>query len=131
MANRTLDQLSKRERQIVELMYGMKKGSVTDVQNAIYNAPGYSAVRTTLNILVRKGFLEYRKSGRKYLYSPTVPKEKAGRLAIKNLLQTYFNNSLEEAVSGLINANGRKLSDRDYAQLMNLVRKANDEEKRT
>jgi BlaI family transcriptional regulator, penicillinase repressor len=105
-------------------MYGMKKGSVADVQNAMDNAPGYSAVRTTLNILVRKGFLEHRKSGRKYLYSPTMPREKAGRLAIKSLLQTYFNNSLEDAVSGLINAEGRRLSERDNKQLMSLVRRA-------
>jgi predicted transcriptional regulator len=131
MSQRTLDQLSKRERQIVEVMYGLKRGSVTDVQNAIDDPPGYSAVRTTLNILVRKGFLEHKKSGRRYLYFPTIPKEKAGRLAVKRLLQTYFNNSIEDAVSGLIHAEGNKLTDRDYEQLIDLIKRAKDEEKRT
>jgi BlaI family penicillinase repressor len=131
MSRRTLGQLSKRERQIVEVMYGMKKGSVADVQKAIDNPPGYSAVRTTLNILVRKGFLEHKKSGRKYLYSPTMPQEKASRLAVRSLLQTYFNNSIEEAVSGLIHADDNKLTDRDYEQLIDLIKRAKDEEKRT
>lgn len=131
MSQKTLGQLSKRERQIVEVMYGMKKGSVTDVQKAIDNPPGYSAVRTTLNILVKKGFLEHKKSGRKYLYSPTMPREKASKLAVRSLLQTYFNNSIEDAVSGLIHADGNKLTDRDYEQLIDLIKRAKDEEKRT
>jgi predicted transcriptional regulator len=129
MSQRTLDQLSKRERQIVEVMYGMKKGSVTDVQKAIDKPPGYSAVRTTLNILVRKGFLEHKKSGRKYLYTPTMPQEKASKLAVRSLLQTYFNNSIQEAVTGLIHADGNKLTDQDYEHLINLIKRAKDEER--
>ena len=125
----TLEQLGKRERQIAELLYSMKTGSVDDVIKAIENPPSYSAVRTTLNILVRKRFLQQSKSGRKYLYSPTVAPETASRHAIRSLVQTYFNNSIEQAVSGLISADEGKLSDRDYARLIALIRKAKNERK--
>jgi BlaI family transcriptional regulator, penicillinase repressor len=127
MKQRTLEQLGKRERQVVELLYSMKTGSVDDVIKAIENPPSYSAVRTTLNILVRKRFLQQSKSGRKYLYSPTVAPETASRNAIRSMVQTYFNNSIEQAVSGLISADEGKLSDGDYARLIALIRKAKNQ----
>jgi predicted transcriptional regulator len=127
MKQRTLDQLGKRERQIAELIYRMKKGSVDDVRAALGNPPSYSAVRTTLNILVRKGFLETAKEGRKFFYSPMVTQETAGRHAIQSLIQTYFNNSIEQAVSGIISADEGSLSDEDYARLIALIRKAKKE----
>jgi len=130
MKERSLDQLSKRERQIVEIIYRSDKAGVGDVRKAIANAPSYSAVRTTLNILVRKGFLLRTMSGRKFLYSPTMTQEKAGRQAVRRLLQTYFNNSIEQAVSGLLSAEDQKLTPQEYARLIALIRKAKNEEKR-
>lgn len=130
MKQRTLEQLGKRERQLVELIYSMKRGSVGDVQSAIPNPPSYSALRTSLNILVRKGFLEQVKSGRKFYYSPKIAPETASRTAIRNLIRTYFNDSIEEAVSGLISSEDRRLTDEDYARLIALVRKAKNEGRR-
>ena len=129
MKERTLDQLSKRERQIAEVIYRSERCGVGDVRKAIDNPPSYSAIRTTLNILVRKGFLERTRNGRKFLYSPTMTQEKAGKLAIRRLLQTYFNNSIELAVSSLLSAEDQKLTPREYGRLIALIRKVKNEEK--
>jgi BlaI family transcriptional regulator, penicillinase repressor len=129
MKQRTLEQLGKRERQLVEIIYGMEKGSVSDVRRAVDNPPSYSAVRTTLNILVRKGFLERMKNGRKYVYAPTLPQNKASRLAVQHLLSTYFNNSIEQAVTGLIGAGDQNLTDEDYERLIALIRNVRKREK--
>jgi predicted transcriptional regulator len=130
MKQRTLDQLGKRGRQIAELIYGMKEGSVEDVRKAMSRPPSYSAVRTTLNILVVKGFLQMKKSGRKFLYSPVVAPEAASRHAIQSLVQTYFNNSIEQAVTGLLSADEARLTDQEYARLIALIRKAKSEGRR-
>jgi len=127
MTPRTLEQLGKRERQIVELIYSMKRGSVSDVQRAISNPPSYSALRTSLTILVRKGFLEQNKVGRKFYYSPRIATETVSRSAIRTLVRTYFNDSLEQAVSGLISAEEGNLTDEDYARLIALIRRAKKE----
>jgi predicted transcriptional regulator len=127
MKQHTLDQLGKRERQIAELIYSMKSASVQDVRTGLDNPSSYSAVRTTMNILVRKGFLSQTKVGRKFLYTPTVAAGPASLHAVRSLVRTYFNDSIEQAVSGLIGANQAKLSDQDYARLIAVIRQAKNE----
>ncbi len=116
--------LSKRERQILEALYVLRRGTVTDVRAAIANPPSYSAVRTTMNILVAKGFLSFTPVGRSYTYFPVVSHEKARQSAVRHLLQTYFDGSVREAVVGLISADGSGLSEADYRELISLIRKA-------
>jgi len=130
MKQRTLDQLSKRERQLAEAIYGMEKGSVGDVRRAIESPPSYSAVRTTLNILARKGFLERAREGRRFLYIPTVPQRKASRAAVRHLLSTYFNNSIEQAITGLIDAGDTRLTNDEYERLIALIGRVRKKEKR-
>ena len=128
MRQRLTDDLSKRERQITEAIYGMSTASVAEVRAAIPDPPGYSAVRTMMNILVRKGILSYRKEGRKYLYFPLVRRQKARQFAMKRLLEVYFDNSVHEAVSGLIQEDRRNMTDKDYAQLIELIKEARKKE---
>lgn len=116
--------LSKRERQIIEAIYGMNAASVTEVKASIPDPPSYSAVRAMMNILVRKKVLSYRKEGRKYLYFPLVRRQKARQFALKRLLEVYFDNSVPQAVSGLIQADRGKLTDKDYAELIQLIEEA-------
>ncbi len=116
--------LSKRERQIMETLYILRQGAVTDVRKALADPPSYSAVRTTMNILVSKGFLSFTSEGRRYRYSPVVPHEKARQTAVRHLLKTYFDGSVRDAVVGLISAGGSGLSDADYRALLALIRKA-------
>jgi BlaI family penicillinase repressor len=120
--------LSKRERQIIEAIYGMNTASVAEVRAAIPVPPGYSAVRAMMNILVRKGILSYRKEGRKYLHFPLVRRQKARQFAMKRLLEVYFDNSVSQAVSGLIQEDRRNLTDKDYAELIELIKEARKRE---
>jgi BlaI family transcriptional regulator, penicillinase repressor len=115
--------LSKRERQIIEAIYSMTKASVAEVRSAIPDPPSYSAVRAMMNILVRKGILSFSKEGRKYLYFPLVRRGKARQFAMKRVLEIYFDNSVHEAVSGIIQADRGKLTDQDYAELIELIKR--------
>jgi BlaI family transcriptional regulator, penicillinase repressor len=115
--------LSKRERQIMEAVFRLRTAAVSDVRGSLADAPSYSAVRTTMNILVRKGFLETKEEGRRYLYSAVVRQELARRTAARHLLKTYFDGSIRDAVMGLIDADAR-LSPKDYRELIAMIRGA-------
>ncbi len=80
--------LSKRERQMVEAIYARKSASAAEVRQAIPHPPSYSAVRATLRVLVEKGLLVYRREGRRYVYAPTISREKARASALRSLLDT-------------------------------------------
>jgi predicted transcriptional regulator len=116
--------LSKRQRQIMETIYRLKEASVEDVRRAMPDPPSYSAVRTTMNILVQRGLLSASRTGRKYLYTPTISHGRARQSAMKHLLQTYFNNSVEQAVAALISADRKGLTDQEYKGLLALIEKA-------
>ena len=120
--------LSKRERQIMEVIYRWRSASVHEVLMAIPSPPSYSAVRAMLNILEDKGFLKHRKEGRKYIYSPTIPHKRAMRSAVKQLLQTYFNNSIEEAVGALVEIDSKKLTEAEFDRLAELIEKVRQAE---
>ena len=123
MSSKLQNGLSKRERQMMEVIYRWKSASVHEVLGAIPSPPSYSAVRAMLNILEDKGFLKHRKEGRKYIYSPTIPHKRAMRSAVKQLLQTYFNNSIEEAVGALVEINSKNLNETGFDRLAELIEK--------
>jgi len=120
--------LSKRERQIMEALYQLRRGAVGDVLRALADPPSYSAVRTTMNILVRKGFLETSTEGRRYLYSPVVSPEKARRSAVRHLLRTYFDGSVREAILGLVDAGGDGMTEADFRALSARIREVRRKE---
>jgi predicted transcriptional regulator len=119
--------LSKRERQIMEVIYRRKSASVKEVLGDIPNPPTYSAVRSILNILEEKGFLKHKKQGKKYVYSPTIPAGKATKSAVKQLLSVYFNNSLEKAVTTMLEMHNDGLTDADYKRLSQIIERARKE----
>ena len=127
MSKKLQNGLGKRERQIMDSVYKLKKASVHDVLNSIPNPPSYSAVRAMINILENKGFLKHTKSGLKYIYSPTIPHKKAMGSAVKRLLETYFNNSVEEALASIIKIHDRNLKDVDFDRIITLIEKAKKE----
>lgn len=120
--------LSKRERQIMDVIYRRKSGSVKEVREDILDPPSYSTVRALMSILEKKGFLKHRKNGKKYIYSPTIPRKRAMYSAIKHILQMYFNNSVEEAVEALIEVNRKALTDKELDRLTELIEKVREEE---
>jgi BlaI family penicillinase repressor len=117
-------QVSKRERQIMDVIIRRKQASVREVLNEIPNPPSYSAVRAMMNILESKGFLKHVKVGRKYVYSSTTPFKKAKQSAIRQLLHTYFNNSTRDAVAAIIEFDRKNLEHTDFDRLVELIQKA-------
>ncbi len=119
--------LSKRERQIMEVIYRKKKATAQEVMDGIQNPPGYSTVRSFLTILEEKGFLKHERRGKRYVYSPTISHTSAVRSTLQNVLKTYFNNSVEDAVSALIEVRGKHLNDEDYDRLIKRIENAKKE----
>ncbi len=116
--------LSKRERQIMEAVFGRKRATASEVREAVPKPPSYSAVRATLQVLVDKGLLTYRREGRRYLYAPTISRRRAGLSAARHLLSTYFENSIAAALTAMLRADRKKLADADYKRLLALIREA-------
>ena len=124
MSERLRSGLSKRERQIMEAIFARRKATALEVKGAIPAPPSYSAVRATLQVLVEKGLLTYRREGRRYHYTPTVSRRKAGLSAAQNLLSTYFEGSIAAALTAMLQVDRRKLTDADYRELVELIREA-------
>jgi predicted transcriptional regulator len=119
--------LSRRERQIMDVIYELREATENQVLERLPRPPSYSAVRALLRVLEQKGHLAHRQDGPRYIYAPTWPKERARRSALKHLLQTFFDGSTEDAVAALLDISEESLSAEDYRRLLELVRKARKE----
>jgi predicted transcriptional regulator len=119
--------LSRRERQIMDIIYEHGEASAAQVLNRLPNPPSYSAVRALLRILEEKGHLSHRQEGPRYMFTPTVPRKTARENALKDLLKTFFNNSAEEAVAALLDLSEDPLSDEDYRRILELIEEAREE----
>lgn len=119
-------QLSKRERQIMDVIYAHGEATVTQVLAAMPDPPMRGALRTLLRILVRKGHLTYRQLGREFIYKPVKPRGQAGRSALGRVLDVFFNGSLENAVAAHLSdpRRGSKLSAEELERLSNLIEQA-------
>lgn len=115
------EHLGARERQIVEAVFKLEEGSVNDVLDTISDPPSYSAVRAMLNVLVRKGYLDFRKDGNRYLYRPKVAKKTARKIVLKNILDKFFGGRATDAVAALLDVAEDELSEEDYKQLRKLI----------
>ncbi|BFM05224.1 BlaI/MecI/CopY family transcriptional regulator [Halioxenophilus aromaticivorans] len=104
MTKDTLKQMSRRERQIIEILFQLGSGSVADVQAHLDQAPSYSSVRALLNRMVEKKQVAYQRQGNKYVYSPITEREEAAQTALKKLINTFFNGSPGAAVAALLGA---------------------------
>jgi predicted transcriptional regulator len=109
--------LSRREREIMELVYRLGGATAAQVAAGIPDPPSYSAVRSMLSILETKGHLRHELRDHRYLYLPSVPRGRARRQALQELVRTFFDGSAKEAAAALIDGNGRELSREDLAEL--------------
>src|SRR5712691_6821549 len=116
--------LSRRERQIMDVLYRKESATAAEVLESLPDPPGYSAVRALLRILEQKGHIRHEESDGKYVFMPTVHREKAKRSAIRHLVQTFFDGSSEEAVAALLDSSSSKLSDKELDRLQGLIDKA-------
>ena len=129
MKNNEYDTLSKRERQIMDILHRRKEASVSEVLRDIADPPSYSSIRALMNIMENKGYIKYRKIGLKYVYSPVVTSQKAVKGEVKRLLKTYFDDSMEKAVAAMINVNKGSLDEQDFDRLQALIQKARGHER--
>jgi len=127
MGKPKLDQLSRRERQIMDIIYRHGQAAAAEVQKELPDPPSYSAVRAMLRVLEEKGYVAHVQDGPRYLYSPTVAPDKAKRSAIENLLQTFFEGSTTQAVATLLDMSRSELDEDDLARLEALVEQAKRE----
>jgi predicted transcriptional regulator len=121
--------LSRRERQIMDVLYRHGKVSAAEVQAQMPNPPGYSAVRAMLRILEDKGHIRHIADGLKYLYLPTVPREKAKRSAIRHGLDTFFNDSPEQVMAALLDVSATRLNRAELERMSSMIEKAKQEGK--
>jgi predicted transcriptional regulator len=121
--------LSRRERQIMDILYQRGKASASDVREAMEDAPGYSAVRAMLRVLEEKGHVRHQEEGLKYVYVPVVAREKAKRSAVKHLLDTFFAGSPEQIVAALLDVSSSRLTREELDRMADLIEKAKREGK--
>ncbi len=121
--------LSRRERQIMEILYHRGKASASEVREAMENAPSYSAVRAMLRILEEKGHVKHEAEGLKYVYVPTVAREKAKRTAVRTLVDTFFSDAPEQLVAALLDVSARRLTREELDRMAEMIERAKREGK--
>ena len=103
--------LSRRERQIMDIVYELGRASAADVHRRLPDAPSYSAVRALLRVLEDKGHLRHEHDGPRYVYLPITPRERARETAMRRVVRTFFEGSTERAVAALLDLDGDELDD--------------------
>lgn len=118
--------LSRRERQVMEIVYKNSSASVEEIQAAMPQPASYSGVRVIVNVLERKGHLKHTRQGKKYVYSSATPRTRAIKDALKHLLSTYFGDSLPKAIAAMVQLRAKDLSDEDLRQLIRAIEQKAD-----
>jgi predicted transcriptional regulator len=121
--------LSRRERQIMDILYRLGSATAAEVQQNLNDAPSYSAVRALLRILEEKGHLKHAYDGPRYVYAPVVSRPVAQKSALRQLVKTFFGGSTSNAVAALLDMSGDDLSDAELERLGQLVEQAKREGK--
>src|SRR6476619_791696 len=116
--------VSRRDRQIIDILYARGHATAAEVQALLPDPPSYSAVRAMLRILEDKGHVRHQQDGPRYLYMPTVARDNAKRSAMHHMLQTFFDGSAEQAISALLDDSSARLSDVELDRLARLIDQA-------
>jgi len=116
--------LSRRERQILDVLYQRGSASVAEVRRALPDPPSYSAVRALLRILEEKGHARHAEKEMRYVYLPALPRERARRSALRHLLETFFEGSTEQAVAALLDRSTARLTPEELDRISVLIAKA-------
>jgi predicted transcriptional regulator len=119
--------LSRRERQIMDLLFRKGRATAAEVMGGIPDAPSYSAVRALLRILEQKGHVRHEEEGRAYVYMPLARRDAVRQSALSHLLKTFFDNSAEQAVAALLAIKGEKMSDAELDRMSHLIENAKTE----
>lgn len=127
MPKDTQTHLTRRERQIMDAIYARGRATVAEVLEGIADPPSYSSVRALLRLLEEKGVLRHEEAGPRYVYIPTVAREKARRSALRNVLATFFDGSTEDAVAALLDLPDTRRNPAGLERIARLVEDARKE----
>ena len=122
-----LETLASRERQVVETVFRLGEASVGDVLAAIPDPPTYSGIRAIMNVLVQKGFLEYRREKTKFLYKAVIEKDATRMAMLKHLLENFFAGNPSEVVAALLDVAAEQLKEKDFRELKQMIENARKE----
>lgn len=127
MKKRKMPDLSRRERQIMEIVYRVGEVTAADVLGELPDPPSYSAVRAMLRILEEKGHLDHRQDGPRYVFFPTVSRERARTSALEQVVQTFFDDSAGQAMAALLDLSADDLSQDELDRLSTMIERARKE----
>jgi len=119
--------LTKRERQIMDVLYRLGRATACDIMDGLAGAPSYSTVRTQLRVLETKGHVRHEEQGLRYIYMPTVPRAAARKSALKHLVDTFFDGSSAKVVAALLGGESARVSADELVRIAELVKKAGSE----
>jgi|SRR5579859_4303645 len=119
--------LSRRERQIMDVLYKAGRATVADVLSGLGGEPHYSTVRAQLRVLEEKGHVRHEEDGSRYVYVPTVPRDVARRSALRHLVETFFDGSTEKVVTALLGGEAEQISAEELERLAQLIAKSKKE----
>ena len=125
--SKTKPTLSRREREVMDVLYRLGEATVAEVMEQLADPPTYSAVRSTLRILEEKGHITHRDDGPRYVYAPAVGREKARRAALDHLVDTFFEGSAEQALATLLRRSDLEMSESQIERLARAIRRAGEE----
>lgn len=119
--------LSRRERQIMDILYRRGRGTAAEVKDELPGTPSYSTVRTQLRVLESKGHVRHEEEALRYVYVPAVPRRAASRSALRHLVDTFFDGSTERTVAALLGPGGASVSAEELERIADLVDRARKE----
>jgi|SRR5688500_11010731 predicted transcriptional regulator len=119
--------LTRRERQIMDILYKLGRATANEVMKEFPGEPHYSTVRTQLRVLEEKGHVIHEEHGLRYVYMPAVPRRAARKSALRHLVDTFFDGSAEQVVAAVLGGEGSKLSEEELDRIAELVAKARKE----
>ena len=116
--------LSRRERQIMDILYSRGRATASEIHEALPDPPTYSAVRAKLRVLEEKGHVRHEEESLRYVYLPTVARDTARKSAMRHLLSTFFEGSVEDAVAAMLDLSAANLSTKDLDRIADLIKEA-------
>jgi predicted transcriptional regulator len=118
---------SRREREIMAALYRLGRGTAAQILDEIPDPPSYTAIRTLLTILEKKGHVRHHADGPRYVYEPLVARGEMGQRAFRSLLKTFYDNSVSDAVAAMLTHDDVQVSDSELERLEKLIAKARKE----
>ena len=124
MADAPLTALTRRERHIMDVLFRLGRATADEVMRDLSGDPSYSTVRTQLRVLEQKGYVRHEEQGRRFVYTPAVTRRAARRSALRHVVDTFFEGSVEQVVAALLGGEATRVSDEELDRIVDLVTKA-------